>query len=373
MPVNLTIPSVTLSKFGDIRILDPLTSLTQEEVDACIGAVLSTMKTKFVKPIDATRCVICCLCLAFPQFIEHYVAMTSIGVTVVKMSKDAVLSAFGAGMTIQEDAPEALPLMLPIDDAVFQSVQTIPVFCGLSVLMFCLGKNVDESAPSPFTDGRPNSLIGKHHLTSAQQVFFPGKQFGPTMQVINQIAYSFVEYPEVKSTTARLLLSQLVAVHTSPPMDCIMTAFKLLKGSQLAHAQAAIECVVANPWMVNIPELRPDLLVLARDLKTLNAMPEDPRWFVKLLSTDNNTIFNRQEMRRLSAVAVAWKKQTDPTFQAYKGDDTSYASLIQTFFSYAATTRREAIQGDNVAAALGLPLVDLPSPSSTSVKPKGVA
>jgi hypothetical protein len=145
-------------------------------------------------------------------------------------------------------------------------------------------------------------------------------------------------------------------------MDCIITAFKLLRGSQLAHAQAVIECVVSNPWMVNMEELRSDLKTFAQDLRVLNEMPGETRWYVKLLTTDNNAIFNRQGIKRLSAVSVAWKKTVDPSFVGYKGDDTAYAGLVMTFKAHVLAQKMQSITGDNLAAELGLPSVPLPPP-----------
>jgi hypothetical protein len=360
MPANLNIPQVSLGKFGTVHVYKSNQSLSQGEIDACVAAYLSTMKLPYDSTIDAVSALVSVLSIAFPPFIEHFQAMASINVKEVTANKDAVLSSFGAGMTLQSDAPDRLPYTSAVNDDAFIESKTIPVFSGLSVLLFALGKNVDVNAPSPFTDGRPKALIKKHSLSVAQQAYFPNQPHGPTMKVINQLAYSFVEYPEVRGTIARLLLSQLNSENTTPPMQCILTAFKLLRGSQLAHAQAAIDCVISNPWIVNIPELRPDLKVLARDLRALNAMPEEPRWFVKLLTTDNNAIFNRQEMKKLAAVAIAWKKQKEPSFAGYKGDDTSYATLIQTFNNLLIAQKVSSIPNDNIALELGLPIMPLP-------------
>jgi len=372
MAPNLTIPTVSLGKFGTVTVFKPNQSLAQAEVDSCVAAYLSTMKIKYDLTIDAVSSLVSVLSVAFPPFIEHLQAMTSINVSEVVCNKDQLLDAFGAGNRLQADAPHRLPFKVQVDDDAFTESRTIPVFCGLSVLLFSLGKNVDVNAPSPFTDGRPKALINKHSLTESQQVYFPGKKHGPTMVVINQLAYSFVEYPEIRSTIARLLLSQLNNDNTTPPMQCILTAFKLLKGSQLAHAQATIECIVANPWITNISDLRSDLLAFSRDLKRLNAMPEEPRWFVKLLSTDNNSIFNRQEFKRLSAVAIAWKKQVDPTFTGYKGDDSAYAALIQRFNEFYAVQKLATVANDNLAAELGLPSVPLPDIAPVQAPPPTV-
>jgi hypothetical protein len=327
------------------------------------------MKIKYDLTIDAVSALVSTLSIAFPPFIEHFEAMTSVNVVEVVCNKDQLLDAFGAGNRLQSDAPYRLPFKTPVDDDAFTESRTIPVFSGLSVLLFALGKNVDVNAPSAFTDGRPKALISKYTLNDQQQVYFPGKKHGPVMQVINQLAHSFVEYPEIRSTIARLLLSQLGADNTTPPMQCILTAFKLLRGTQLAHAQATIECIVANPWITNISDLRSDLLTFSRDLKKLNAMPEEPRWFVKLLTTDNNAIFNRQEFKRLAAVAVAWKKQVDPTFTGYKGDDSSYATLIQRFNEFYAAQKLSTVENDNLAAELGLPQVPLPEIKQVQATP----
>jgi hypothetical protein len=369
MAPNLSVPVISLGKFGKVYVYKSNQSLTQPEIDACVAAYLSVMKEKYDQTIDAVSALVSVLSVAFPPFYEQFLTMESVEVVEVVMNKDQILDAFGAGRVLQSDAPNRLPYKADPEDDAFVEAKTIPVFSGLSVLLFSLGKNVDLNAPSPFTDGRPRALIGKHTLSDRQQVYFPEKKHGPTMAAINQLAYSYVEYPEVRATIARLLLSQLNATNTTPPMGCIITAFKLLRGSQLAHAQAAIECVVSNPWIVNMSELRPDLKVLARDLRILNEMPEEPRWFVKLLTTDNNAIFNRQEMRRLSAVAVAWKKTVDPTFVGYKGDDTSYANIVLEFKSLVLAQKVQSIRGDNLAAELGLPSVPLP-PALPTAQPQ---
>jgi len=360
MAYNLTIPTVTLSSYGELTLYRPQTSLSQEMIDACIAGALSSMKLEFDTANDACTTFIAMLCLAFPEFIEHYEKCESVKVKTELMSPDNVCSAFGAGNIVQEDAPKRLPLSSPVDANSLGVATTRSVFCGLAVMAFALGKSVDKTAPSPFTDKRPKSLIEKYKLSESELNFFPGKMFGPTINVLDQVAYSFVEMPEVKSMTAALLLSQLSKRHAPLPMDCILTAFKLLKGSQLAHAQAIGECCAANPWIVNIPELRPGLQNYARDLVKLNELPSDARWFIKLLYNDNNPIFNRQDMKALAAVAVDWKKKVEPTFVAYKGDDTGYAAVIQQFQSYMVTKTMGVLTGDSLANQLGLPQAALP-------------
>lgn len=332
----------------------------------CAASAISCLEEKCDTELEAVEYLVKLVCLIFPEFIDEFKRTATLSIKVEVIPSAEYIAGHCGSDTGQGTARGRLPTVRDPKVEALTEARMESVVSAIGVLLFTLGRPFNPSNPAQYTVSRPLAYTGKYKLVPPQDMFMPEKICGPSLAYIVQLSESYVLYPELRATLTRLFVSQLVLSYTTPEMNCCLTTFKLLPGSQMAHVQAILECLQANPWIVKMASLRPSLQVFATELVKLNSLPLVLRPFTRLLSSDHNVLFNRNAMRPLVAVAVDWKADLDPSFTEYQGKEAGYDSVINEFKARASTVGGTELKDDTLPALLGVPDSSLPGKTQRS-------
>lgn len=354
------IPSIVIPSTYSFTILGPDVTLVLADRLEALACGLSSLREPCDHGFEAVECLTKLVCLLFPEFSSEFTRMLTVKVDTRVVPVGIYKDSFGSGEGDQASVKDRLPVVRAALDSALESVTMEPVVSGLGVLLFTLGRPFSVSNPGQYTTSRPSAYIGKYKLSPPRDKFMPSKECGPSLAFVQQLSEAYVQFPEIRATITRLFISQMSQPFTSPEMNCCLTTFKLLPGSQMAHVQAILECLQANPWIVKMPQLRPHLAFFAGEMKKLAQFPPELRAYNRLLSSDHNVLFNRNAMRPLVAVCVEWKADVDPTFKEYQGKEAGYSALVDEFRARASTVGGTELTDDNLPELLGVPSATLP-------------
>jgi len=354
------LPAILVTSSKGFTLAKPSSPLSMAERIECAALVLSCLKEKCDSELEALEVIVKLVCLIFPEFIDEFRKTATLALKVEVVPKGDYMIAHCNPKEGQDTAKGRVPVVRDPQDSALTEARMESVVSAIGVLLFTLGRPFNPNNPSQYTVSRPLAYISKYKLVPPQDMFMPEKICGPVIPFLVQLSESYVLYPEIRATLTRLFVGQLMLSYVTPEMNCCLTTFKLLPGSQMAHVQAIIECLQAHPWIVKMSSLRPSLQVFSGELRKMDALPEVLRPFTRLLSSDHNVLFNRNSMRPLVAVAIEWKTDLDPSFTDYQGKEAGYDTVVAEFRARAQTVGGTDIKDDTLPALLGVPEASLP-------------
>lgn len=204
------------------------------------------------------------------------------------------------------------------------------VYSGLALLLFAIGRQARESAPTAASVNRPSALIRRYTLSDSDQQVLPGRALGPTVQNLERIYNAFSVYSEARAAITRSLLAiERATPHPPTHIDPLLTQLRLMRNSGMTHVDAIFKLAQAHPWTVRLPKLEPYYKTFCRDLGTYAQIPADVRQYHRLLAPPGDFLFLTSELRPLIAVAGDFVEGVESTFSGYVYNKTKYQQLIK--------------------------------------------
>jgi len=265
--------------------------------------------------------------------------------------------------------------LLPIPEDAHQDalmVSAVPaVYSGVALVLFAIGKQSKESAPTAAIVNRPSALVRKYTLSDEEQVLLPGRDHGPSVKTLERIYNAFNVYSEPRTLIAKSLLAINVAnPHPPAHLDPLMVQLHLMRSAGMTHVGAIEKLVHAHPWVVRVPKLEPYFRRFCVDLVEFEKIPLHVRQYHRLLAPPNEFLFLSSDLRPLIAVAGDFVKDVETDFVNYIYRSADYADLIKEVRS-----RQPAYipRGDLSLLATQLGLDDIPLLPDMQVLPAQVA
>jgi len=204
------------------------------------------------------------------------------------------------------------------------------LYAAAAVAFMTYAKPAGEGAQNAYEVARPNSLIGKYKLSETEIAHFPGGEYGPDLEALDQANAGFGLFPQFRYLITTFFISLDRSKMFAPPnVDPFRTMFALLKNVGMTHLGAITALVSSRPWTAKVPELIPYYQVFVRDLTLFRVVPGDLRPYHRLLVDQSQFLFLTSELRPLVAVAGHYYEEVERTFKDYVYNKQRYEDLIK--------------------------------------------
>jgi len=362
-----TLPTVTLAARETLTVVHlPSSAPMDERTMACAG-LLSCLRRVPKSDQDTVQLVLSLLATTVPEVAQVLSSATSSNIRTTSIDLTRYLDLINADGGGRPDRQ-----LLPVPEAASGEallVTSVPaVFSGVALVLFAIGKQARESAPTAAAVNRPSALIRKYTLTDQEQILLPGRDLGPAVKTLERIYNAFNVYSELRALVAKSLLAINAATpHPPAHLDPLMVQLHLLRNSGMTHVGAIEKLVQAHPWVVRVPELEPYFRRFCFDLVEFEKIPKAVRQYHRLLAPPNDFLFLTSELRPLIAVAGDFVKDVEIDFKDYVYNADKFEDLIKKVRSYqpmyVPTSNLQSL-----AAQLGLddiPLLPEPAKATT--------
>jgi hypothetical protein len=346
--------------------------LSRDERDACLAAILATFSVKQTNAAEVFRLFLQALTVALTGVGEGLMSVATEKVDMVKVGIPTLRALLGVEVEESGDAT-GFDVELGEDrDGAYTSVQEVQLYGALAVCLFALGKQMTEDNKTAFTEKRPQAVMGKYGVSADESIFLKGGKYATHPSVFAAIRQGAAIHQEIRSVLVRQLVHVSAQEFQTPELDVLVTIFKQLAGTQLAHVGAIADLILSQPWVLRMDELRPSLMSFQASMEAWMAMDPIERPYVRLLTSDHKALFPRRDMMPLIAVASAEKRGLESTFVQYQGGVDSYSGLVTKFKQLRAASGAPQGQGtDSLFAAFGLVGVPLPTVGEDRAKEDG--
>lgn len=367
VPQNLSLPALSFTSGVTIKIVvvggavkgDSFTSGERAAVLACW---ISILRKKCTTSEEVVEVVCNMMSVALPGLVTELTRCQTIKITAVGVTKDNYLKWLGvedqeSGWIVPKDLPKLPNLPTEVATAL---TNPLNAYAGMSMVMYCLGKEITSTNSAAVTVNRPRVVHDKYGLSEDDFRSAPDKPDGPSLDALNQVYMSFGVMTEPRSVIIRGFLSLYISgSHFSPEIDVVMVVFRLLDGAQMTHVTAIQDMIDAHPWLIKVPSLRPSIKEYISELRRFSQVPENIRGFIRLIEGNHRIFFPAPRMGPLVATAVELKTDIEGTFKNYMGGRNTYQHIVEEVRAYQKVYHMK--KGvDNLASALGVPDVELP-------------
>jgi hypothetical protein len=337
MPIQkLVIPQVPVVASESITVVTPPPFSDRQEWTAAMAGLISTLHHPFPEQRAVVEMIYNLICFGVPE-VQTYVAnWDSVNVVAVSPSREEFLTWAGILEGADARVNPALPaLPAPPRAQAYGVTSDKAVYLALSSLVYSIGKQASEASKASAMDNRPDALIRRFGIEEGNQVLLPGKDAGPTREVLEQVYNSFANYSEIRTSTMVVFLSwRNAGAHLPINTEIIMTNFNLLRGAGMTHVESVMKLVQMHPWTLRVPELEPYYHHFLQELQAWEKIPADVRPYHRLLVPQAEYMFLSSEYRPLVAVAGSFISEVEKTFNGYVYNRAAYEDLIKKVHSY---------------------------------------
>jgi len=382
---NFALPPLPFSSGVALKIAilggsTKLDGFSSGERAAVLASWVSILRDKCTTSEEVVEVVCNLMSVALPGLATELTRCQTIKITAVGVNKDHYLNWLGIedpeqGWVANKELPK-----LPRKPTDVATALTNPLnaYAGVSMVLYCLGKEITSVNSAAVTANRPRVVHDKYGLAEEDFKSAPDKPDGPSLDTLHQVYMAFGVMTEPRSVIIRGFLSLYTSgSHFSPEIDVVMVVFRLLDGAQMTHVSAIQDMIDAHPWLLKVPSLRPSIKEYISELRRFAQVPENIRGYIRLIEGNHRVFFPAPRMGPLVATAVELKTDIEGTFKNYMGGRNTYQHIIEEVRAYQKVYHMQ--KGiDSLATALGVPDVELPdvgavfTPSSSAVVPPKV-
>jgi hypothetical protein len=355
------IPSVTLSAREELRIIKIPSNVTQEERMLIMAAWISTLSAGDPSHLEIVECIFNLMLMGVPEMSSITNSFTSLLYTPITPTRGDLLTWIGAESEGLTGQGERLPVVFsPVKEQAYAVTKEESVYIALSSILFCLGKQASESAKASVIDNRPDALLRRFKIPESDQVILPGREAGPSRELLEAVYNAFSNYTEVRGVITTFFLAIKREAHHLPlHLEIMMNNFQLMRGAGMTHVEAVMRLAQSHPWTLKVPELQSYYHKFMVDLEKYGEVEEDVRPYHRLLVPQSQFLFLSSELRPLIAVAGSFHEDIEKTFSGYVYNKANYIGLIEKVKSYAPNYRPTSSL-TRLASLLGVTEVDLP-------------
>jgi len=324
---KISIPAAPVFKISDVIVYLPLLTATETERLTIITYWLSSFRKPCISSEIALSKLMSILLLSIPELTDYLVTNRA-GVAVQRIDTNNMISSLSrkehpAGLDADDWAITSIE-----DDCVLVQ-DKMAIYSAAAVAFMTYAKQAGEGARRAYESGRPGSLIGKYKISDDDLGLFPGGDYGPDVEVLDQINSGFSIRPFTRYMVTAFFISIKRARGQTPVnLDPFKVIFDLLRYVGLTHVGAIAMLVDMHPWTLKVPELVPFFKRYARDLRKLHQIDEDLRPYHRVLVDQSDFLCITSEIRPLIAVAGSFVEEIESTFSGYVYSKDKYSGLI---------------------------------------------
>jgi len=328
MSTSINIPTAPTLVIPQLPVYIPDAGLSRDETKLVLSLWLSSFRGP-CKDIDtATSKLLTLTSIAVPEILTY----------LVDNRGPVRVERFRAAGYLDDLLHHRHPAGLVPDDWALDKIEddciTVTddraVYSAAAVAFMTYAKQAGEGARNALESARPGALVGKYSLKDDQLGLFPGSDYGPDIEALDQANAGFSLHSTLRYLVTAFFLSLKRQHNQVPPnMDPFLVMFDLLRMTGMTHVGAITMLVEMHPWTIKVPELVPYFKRFARDLRKLNSIPEDLRAYHRLLVPQSDFLFLTSELRPLIAVAGDYVKEVEAFFSGYVYNASKYSALIK--------------------------------------------
>lgn len=361
---GFNVPAIPAQQVPALKIPYLLSTVSLGDRSSLLTLALSTLHADLGSDEEVVQVVTSIFLTAFPEVANAMKATVTPPLDLHALTQDqyfALLSVDGGGAP----DPSLFPLGNPAHGSAVMAATPTAAYSAVALLVFAIGRQARESAPTAAAIKRPAALISKFTIPESEQVVLPDREHGPSIKFLEHAFNSFAVYSGIRcQITLSLLGIEAASIHYPPHVDAMMVQFQLMRYAGLTHVGAIKKLVEAHPWTVRVPELEPYYKVYCRDLLVYSGLSSSEQKYHRLLSSQPDFLFLTSDLRPLIAVAGDYLKDVERDFSGYVYGAGAYQTLIDKVRSYQAGYKSTAKLA-NMAAILGLDdIPELPEPAT---------
>lgn len=192
------------------------------------------------------------------------------------------------------------------------SIPGVYGYCGL--LLHLMGKRITPSTRDNMTSRRPGNIIDKFHVGDEAYILRGAGR-------MSDFAHTAINKAWDQSMSVRMALvpefARLKGAGTLASEACYLL-FGMLEYSGMQPAPLIHSLITACPWVASeIPILRPAYHLYVESVKEYIRAEPETRPFLKLMYGDQTRIFHAKSLSDLTACAVFFLAQTEPSLAGY--------------------------------------------------------
>jgi hypothetical protein len=193
--------------------------------------------------------------------------------------------------------------------------------------VFLCGKQMDNRNRTAITEKRPRALIGQFPIPDHASWILTGEgRMSDNAHKYVNSAWSVAEVPRI------LIMTHYATVRTGDmnvPQRIINNIMSLLEYSGMHAIPQITRLIKAHPWVIRMPGLTAAFMTYADNIKLVSGMKPHLQRYVKLIYGNASSIIRRREYAPLTAVAVFWARQLNPTIKLFRVEEGNSAVVEQ--------------------------------------------
>jgi hypothetical protein len=324
-----SIPSISTSAREKIQIAVLGSSAPLEERVMVTAGLVSCLHEVPVTDQTTVQLVLSLFATALPEISQVLTSAQSTLIELVTVDTEKFLDLLDVGGIGNPD-PTILPIANPGHDAALGYSDVAVVYSGVALVLFAIGKQARDSAPTASTVNRPKALIQKYTILEAEQGLLPGRDHGPSVRTLERIYNAFNVYSEARALVTKCLLAlELANPHPPRHLDPLMIQLRLLRNAGMTHVDAIHKLLRGHPWTAREPKLEPYYRKFGSDLAEFEKLPANSRAYHRLLAPPSEFLFLTSELRPLIAVAGEFVAGVEADFKDYVYNKDKYSALIR--------------------------------------------
>jgi len=274
----------------------------------------------------------CCLCfdevpgkIAATKTLEYVPEpLPAVFVEEVRAAEQELLAA--PESSVQLAFPPGLPGTAVAYSARQWNCGTIKgVYGYFALIVHLMGKRVDASTRDNIVNRRPKNIMDKFLCHDLSYIMTGAGR-------MSDMAHTMIPQAWQESTLVRrLMIRELCTFKEADVLgpEIVNTLFQMLDYSGMQPVAFIHRLLEACPWVIeDIPVLRPAFAVYSQSLVSYAQMPAVERPYLKLLYGDTTKLFHSKSMVDLTACAVEYLKQYEPSMAGYTAPGGDKAKVL---------------------------------------------